>query len=243
MALKLAPPERKTLARSVRDQLLERIRRGEVRPGDRLPTEHELMAMLGVGRSSIREALQALALMGIIDARTRRGYIVNDTEAYAIGAADLTPASLLEAERRELIEARQWLEVAIGELILKRATEKDFHAMEQALERVRRATAQGKNVTQVSADFHLAMAAAAHNSVLFKIMRSIRTLLLEEGTAKDRLDRHRVHQAEAHELLYEALCSGDPQRVRHEILHHLADSLEDSHRVAAVEVEAHRSMS
>src|SRR5687768_11866542 len=71
-----AEPRRKTLARQVAERLFERIRRGELRPGQRLPTEQELVREFGVGRSSVREALQALVVIGAVDVRPRRGAVV-----------------------------------------------------------------------------------------------------------------------------------------------------------------------
>jgi len=91
------------------------------------------------------------------------------------------------------------------------------------------------------ADFHLTMAAAAHNQVLLTIMRSIRELLQAGGRATENLHLHAEHELERHERLYEALRSRDADRVRHEILAHLATFLEEhrlSERIRDGEAEA-----
>ncbi len=90
MAQEIRPVERSTLAQSVADRLLALIRRGTFRPGDRLPPERHLAQELGVGRSTIREALQLLAARDIIDARPGRGTVVKEVTMDAL--SPLTPS-------------------------------------------------------------------------------------------------------------------------------------------------------
>src|SRR5262249_28775398 len=74
--LHLEQARRRSLSDTVMDQLLSQLRNGSIRPGDRLPGEHELMRMLGVGRSSVREALRALITLGLVETRPGRGPVV-----------------------------------------------------------------------------------------------------------------------------------------------------------------------
>src|SRR4051794_6320888 len=82
--LSVLPPRRPKLATGVREQLLADIRSGRWRPGDRLPTEIELMARFGVSRAPIREAMQSLHLLGIVDISPRRGAIVRALPVEAV---------------------------------------------------------------------------------------------------------------------------------------------------------------
>src|SRR3954463_15835174 len=70
-------PER--LSKSVSDDLLARITRGEYKAGDRLPSEQELMSAYGVGRNTVREAMQSLRTLGLVEIRPRLGAKVLDT--------------------------------------------------------------------------------------------------------------------------------------------------------------------
>src|SRR5262245_44286894 len=72
----LTPATRRPLSQIVLDQVLGQIRDGSLRPGDRRPSEYELMRMLRVGRSSVREALRGLISLGLVDTRPGRGAVV-----------------------------------------------------------------------------------------------------------------------------------------------------------------------
>jgi len=119
----------------------------------------------------------------------------------------------------------------IGELAVERATDEDFQNMERVLGHIRRAATEGRAVALPAADFHLAMAAAAHNQVLLTIMRSIRNLLHAGGRSTEHLENHALLELERHERLYDALRARNAQRVREEILAHLETFMEE-HRLS-----------
>ena len=79
--INLSPISRSKLAESVAQQLLEQIRTKGLAPGTRMPSERELMTALGVGRSTIREAMNGLALLGVVDVRHGQGAFVVNPDA------------------------------------------------------------------------------------------------------------------------------------------------------------------
>jgi DNA-binding FadR family transcriptional regulator len=91
----LKPATRVPLSQVVLDQVLAQIRDGSLRPGDRLPSEYELMRMLGVGRSSVREALRGLISLGLVDTRPGRGAVV-----LSRASSPLEHRAIVEAIRR-----------------------------------------------------------------------------------------------------------------------------------------------
>ena len=76
LAREATKPKKISTSDRVAERLITLIREGWVKPGDRLPSEHELMARLGVGRSSVREAIRGLAMAGVLEAKPRRGTVV-----------------------------------------------------------------------------------------------------------------------------------------------------------------------
>jgi len=169
--------ERVSTTEAIVDQLIAQMRRGDLRPGDRLPSEVELMRMLGVGRSSIREAKQILVSKGIIEAHPGRGSFVCQP---GIGAAiDAEVFSLLVADEhvRDLYEARGLLEAQIVGLAAQRATAEDLARIEAALRNMELAASLGESVYDAGMEFHLALVRAAHNPVLERLYEPIVGLL------------------------------------------------------------------
>jgi GntR family transcriptional regulator, galactonate operon transcriptional repressor len=121
-----------------------RIVAGRLAAGDRLPREEDLARRFGISRPSLRDALKALATKGLIDARTRRGTIVNERHRWNVLDADvlrwIAAAPPDRGFYRELLEARMMIEPAAARLAAERAShetlqalEREYHAMADAL--------------------------------------------------------------------------------------------------------------
>ncbi|MCU0625623.1 MAG: FadR family transcriptional regulator [Gemmatimonadaceae bacterium] len=143
--------------------------------GARLPTEPELMTLLGVGRSTVREAVQALAHSGVLEVRQGAGTFVRAR----LGANGLLARELRHAALRDVYEVRRLLELDIARLACARRTPDDLAAL--------RATVAARNLPRtpamrqafVAADvaFHEAVAAATHNGVLIALYRTFTAAL------------------------------------------------------------------
>src|SRR6185436_2001054 len=103
--LTFQPVARSKLAETVAQQLLQEIREKKLVAGTRIPSERELMASLGVGRSTIREAVNGLAMLGVLEIRHGQGAYVSDPTAGAGGRSAITTA-LARGFTRDLFEAR-----------------------------------------------------------------------------------------------------------------------------------------
>src|SRR5688572_29279022 len=141
-AMLLEPVEKQTLAKVVMQRLVEVIQGGPLGPGDALPSQHDLARQLAVSRPVLREAMQGLASIGLIEIRAGSGCYVRDPN----GLAD--PESIFEAltheSALEVLEARMVVEVELAGLAAGRATDNDFHHMETILKRLKRAVARGQ---------------------------------------------------------------------------------------------------
>jgi DNA-binding FadR family transcriptional regulator len=142
--------------------LREQITGGRWPVGTKLPGETTLAATLGVGRSTVREALRALAGAGLVRSRQGAGVYVIATEV-----AEDWPTRLRRAAVADVYEVRVLLEVQAARLAAERRTTEDVDALHAAL-RARREAASADDATFVEADveLHRAIVAAAHNPVL-----------------------------------------------------------------------------
>jgi GntR family transcriptional repressor for pyruvate dehydrogenase complex len=115
---------------------MERIQNGTLRPGDKLPPERQLMDMLGVGRSSVREALKALAAMDVVESRSGEGTFVKDLKPYLALEIELEGISrnLQRSDRLNLMQARTVVEKGIIELAIASASDEELARLQTALE-------------------------------------------------------------------------------------------------------------
>jgi GntR family transcriptional repressor for pyruvate dehydrogenase complex len=117
-APRFAPVDRQTLSQGIRLAILESLRRGELRPGTRLPSERELSEQFGVARTSVREAFQGLVTLGVIEKRGNASYVADSVPTYPLELEDLRKRKVTE-----LFEVRQVVEVPIVRLATCRASE------------------------------------------------------------------------------------------------------------------------
>lgn len=218
--LVLNPAPRHKLAETVAQQLLTQIRSGGYETGARMPSERELMASLGVGRSTIREALNGLALLGVIEVRHGQGAFVRQPDQ-ATPPGALTN-SLAKGVTRDLLEARVAIEVTIAELAARRRTAADMREIEAVLEQHAALLERHEPAAELAARFHLELAEAAHNEVLAGFIESVMGLLMERGPALEQRRGYREWELREHEGLLAAVRAGDPELAAQRMQEHLA---------------------
>lgn len=223
--IRLEPAKRVPLSQVVFDQLLGRIRDGSLRPGDRLPSEHELMRMLSVGRSSVREALRILITMGLIETKPGRGAIVTVRHRNPLAHLDVSGRSMEHVQKwalLDLLEVRECLEGHAALLAAARATPQDLIAIEGFALEVEKQIADGRTYFKSNAAFHLAIARASHNNILSE---SVRHLIGQVRAFRERLMRelHDMPERDVaeHREILEAIQLHDPERARQAVIHHI----------------------
>ncbi|MER6996731.1 FCD domain-containing protein [Streptomyces sp. NPDC000410] len=164
------------LVEQAAEQLRAHITEGHWPVGTKLPGETTLAKTLNVGRSTVREALRALAGAGLVQPRQGAGVFVIATEA-----KENWPTRLRRAAVSDIYEVRMLIEVQAAQLAAERRTEADIAALDAALEG-RRAASSGGDAAFVDADIalHTAVVAAAHNPVLTDLFGEF-TPALREG--------------------------------------------------------------
>jgi GntR family transcriptional repressor for pyruvate dehydrogenase complex len=219
------PIDTRKRADQVRDKLVQMIREGQLHEGEKLPPEPQLSAMFGVGRSSVREAVQALIGLGVIEMRPGRGAYVrrlslDDLVRMVDGAIRLEYGAALQ-----LHEVRAMIEITAARLAAIRRTATDLATMREAILRYKFVGHSGQRDRLIDADlaFHESIVIAAHNDVLVTVQQSIRGLLREHrrqyGVSED-ADTQPLVIAE-HEEIFDAIASADPQRAAMRMQEHM----------------------
>lgn len=217
----LEPLVKTRLYEEIVKQIVDRIKSGDLKPGDKLPTERELAAQLKVSRTAIREALRSLEVMGLIDSKVGSGTYVREVSLDSL--MDAFAGILKQNERMvvELIEVRMLLEVEIAKLAAKRRTEDNLRAIENALELIEKEIEQGELGYEGDNAFHTELTKAAENLALSSIHNLCGELLSSTRKAalmaldspKTSLDYHR--------RIYEAVKAQDAEEAGRIMKEHL----------------------
>jgi len=160
-------------------QVRDLIRQRKLSPGDKLPSEHILAQSFGASRPSVREALSALEILGIIEGRGGKGNFITDNLerfGYEQELRDLTQQS----SSFELLEARKVLEVEIAGLAAEKGTNEDLAAIQGSLDKMKRVINNAPKIIQSDREFHINIAKAAHNAILLSMAIYLATGLNEK---------------------------------------------------------------
>jgi len=213
--------------RSVPEEIIHRIRElvdsGVLAKGSKLPGERDLAKQLGVSRPSLREALRALSLLGILENRPGYGtYLTNTTEHWPSEPFQIL-FSIKKGAILEIFEVRKALEGAVASMAAVRRSEEDIQVMDRALAGMRDHLNDPEEYDRAELEFHMAVIEAAGNTViadlmlnLYNLLRIRRSGLLQRQSPGDR--RKDFH---AHELIHERIQAGDPDGASRAILDHL----------------------
>jgi len=171
------PIAQQSLVTELTRQLMDYLLSGALKPGDRLPSERQLSEALGMGRSTLRESLKALTVLGLLDVRQGDGTYLKKADSALLPRVIEWGLLLGEQRTLDLVEARQKIEVAIAELAAGRRTPDDVEELRGLLSRMERSQANHQEFADADVAFHLKLADIAHNSVLRDILSSIQALL------------------------------------------------------------------
>lgn len=210
LAFERAP--RRKLVETVAERLLEAVR---TQPqGTRMPSERALAEQLGVGRSTVREALNGLAALGALDIRHGRGVFVASSASQRLDDEPVAPA-FVRAQTNALIEARLVVQPEVARLAAARRTESDLRALEKVLEGQQRLATGGSadRATRFGVEFNVRLAEAAKNEVLSGFIRSLFHRMLERVPRLYELaDGFGAWDVEEHRRIYQAVGDGDGER-------------------------------
>lgn len=223
---KIQRVRRTSLGENIVRQIMTLISTGDLKPGQQLPSERELCTYFGVGRSSLREAVSCLSMIGILDVSVGNG-------TYLATSADRFVEKIFEwrtlTERHKLdnlIEVRQALECAAAARAAVHGTSQQFEQLEAILKKMVNSAKQAKTFTKYDFEFHVELAKASGNSLLYDLLYMIRSQLSAVIFAFGAVPGGPTRACEHHALILKALKRRDPNEARLAMENHLAIGLE-----------------
>jgi GntR family transcriptional repressor for pyruvate dehydrogenase complex len=220
-----APVSTGRLSEEIFDRIRAAIVDGRLRPGDRLPSERELTERFGVSRVSVRDALRILEASGLVEIRVgaRGGAFVTVPGPGLVGEGLANMLFLSQVSALEVTEARVIFELGMLPLVCARATEEDIEALEEICERSQAEVDAGTYDVELSAEFHRALAKAAHNRATELMAGTFYgPLLMSLQQAKAVAPEMGQRGVTEHVALVEAIRARDADAARDIMLEHLS---------------------
>jgi GntR family transcriptional repressor for pyruvate dehydrogenase complex len=220
-SLKIDPIEKLVLIDQIIDKIGRLIAEGFLKPGDMLPSERELAESLQVSRTSIRQALKALDVLGVLEIRPGSRTYLNRSITKLLVNPMKFMTLLANVSTIELFETRKIIEVTLARLAAKNASEENLQVMQAKLIEAEKLLSEPKKYLYSEMSFHDEVFKASGNRILSAMMMSINNLLLDsrEKTVllfKD-LETTLVH----HYKIFNAIKEKDPDRAGDEMYKHL----------------------
>jgi GntR family transcriptional repressor for pyruvate dehydrogenase complex len=207
------------VARQIQHLIVE----GTLNPGDLLPPERQLAERLGVSRNSVRDAIRALEVVGLIVPRQGEGNVVADVSPEVL----VSPiATLLFRKRKlvaELLEFRKMFEPAVAARAADRATAVEIEHLREILERQRRKSRDGESTVQEDAEFHYALAIAAGNSVVRALLDVVMELLRETRARSLQVEGRLERSLEGHQRVLDAIEAHDAGAAERAVRQHIEE--------------------
>ena len=195
-------------------------------PGSRLPTERELCELLGVGRSTLREAIRSLSFVGAVQTRQGAGTYVTTLNDQAIEKLIGLALMLQRATVREIIESRRALEVEAVRLACERHEPEDREQLEATMRSMADATTDPARASVYDLQYHVQLARASHNRVLVSLIDGMRTLLqiwMAKAVNRPMVVEEIVRE---HNSVLESVFAGDAERAAFRMHSHLTNAAE-----------------
>jgi GntR family transcriptional repressor for pyruvate dehydrogenase complex len=207
----------------VAEQIQQLIARGVLKPGDRLPAERELAAKFGVGRGSIRDAIRTLEIMGVVEPRHGHGTVVRELSAESL----VVPLASVLSQKRELVaellDVRRMIEPALAARAAENATEQEIAHMQEILDRQREKMRRGEPTIEEDSEFHYAIAVAARNTVILRVLDVLMDLLRESRTRSLQVPGRLERSIAGHRRVLRAIKRRDAAAAQATVRQHLKE--------------------
>ena len=228
----LQPVSRSSLSGEIVEQIVDLISREVLKSGERLPAERELCKRFGVGRTSLREALRSLTMMGVLDGQVGKGTFVCSNRNYL--DRTLQWGFLFDRKTvQDLEETRLMLETQAAFLSAERARPVDLEDIEVAFEGMENSTGQLESFLEYDLQYHMLIARATQNSIIGTLSRMTRGYLKEwiksvlaDPSAAEVQKRVQLTLLQ-HRRILDALKSGTPEEAREAMSQHIISSSVD----------------
>lgn len=191
-------------------QVVDLIKEGKLKPGDRLPAERQLAVTLACSRTSLREACRVLEAEGLIISRAGGGRFIQHIDEHLAPELEFDTINLMKKTAvLHFIEVREVLETKIVELACERATETDFNKIKLILKQMEESLKDPNILVNRDTNFHLALAEATHNFVFVSMIKSSVDMINQ--TRKQILGSQRRYEEalKEHQIIFEKIKQRD----------------------------------
>jgi len=210
------------------DRIRDSIYNGDLKPGEKLPPERTMAKLFQVSRTTIREALRALELNGIIEIRAYEGSFIREIEVQTL--IDDMASAIIKAEDSmvyEMLDVRRVLETECAALAAIRASSLDLERIRKCLEDMAKSDQDDEIGLTADVNFHYAVAQAANSPILFDLMK----ILVSRMKYTIRATRHYrfskpqrfTETLNEHKEIYLAITVNDQERARKIMTKHLVE--------------------
>ena len=202
---------------------IERLILKKLKPGDKLPSERELAEMLQVSRSSIRDAIRGLELMGLVEPRQGAGTIVREISADTLVNPFANALKHKQALVGELLDFRKMLEPALASRAATRVSPEELAELEEILARQDKKLANGESTIAEDTEFHYAIALASGNSVVLKVLDILMDLLRDTRERSLQVDGRPKKSLAGHRRILAAIKRQDGEAAKAAMRRHIED--------------------
>lgn len=222
---KIKPVNKTSISEEIAQQIMDLISNGDLKPGQRLPSERELCKYFGAGRSSLREALRCLSIMGVLDARVGEGTSIALDGGKFLGKVVEWRLITEKHDIENLLEVRMALESVAAHKAAELGRMEDIEALEKLIERMKGALGDSKKFATLDLQFHMAIAMASDNSLLSDLISMIRGQLVRGLSTVLALPDAMALSITEHEAVVHAIKAGDQDQARDAMRSHLFAAL------------------
>jgi len=223
--LKPIKTEKKTVYEQIVHVIRSSILKGELKPGDKLPSERELSSILNVSRASVREAIRMLAAEGLVKVKHGQGIFINKQDNPDFIIHKLNKVSMDEKMVKEFFEVRVVLELQAVEWAIQRASDEELHNLKDLIHKARKKLNEKKGVLLTLAEhdnkFHEMLAEMTKNRVLVKSMHSLLDILSEVRLKCLKIEGRPVKSLDEHERIVNALLARDIKEAKKAMKEHI----------------------
>lgn len=200
----------------VMNRIKEALINKELRPGDYLPTENELMKNLGVSKTSIREAIKMLQALGVLEIKRGQGTRIRDHLEGSVIDPMIFQLIIENDEPVDLVELRMMFEPAYMLLAMRKATDEDITVIQTIHEKFKKGIEQGTQTIEDDIAFHLAILHATHNPLVIRIGEMI--LQLFKAAMIQSFKSHPRIALQDHTNILNAFCAKDAEQLRDAVI-------------------------
>ena len=217
----IRPVNRTTLPQEIVRALTNLIMKGVWEPGDRIPSEKELPARFQVGRSTIREAVKSLAVLGVLEARAGEGSFVQAPTSELLSGAFRWGVLLSERNLDDFVDVRVLVEIECTRRAAERRTAALIDQLSASLEEM--AAHQTNHETFMESDtrFHMTIAGAARNPIFETIGSTIQSIVRIWYPKTYYLPETKSRTLAEHRVIVDAIDAGDGERAARAMHEHL----------------------